>query len=361
MNSQMIRREVGTHTRAEHGGPYSVRSANPDGLIDFSSNIGPLKAPRKVIAALERSVNTAFAYPDPDSKQLCSAIAQHHKTSVRNIIAGNGATEIIYEYCRAFIRPKMHILVQAPTFAEYASAASLCGANIIKQKTMDISNNSTEFIKKIPHRGCVFVCNPNNPTGALVTRKLILEIAAEALKKESQLFVDECFIEFCSSNESVIRDVRLHENLFVLRSFTKSFGIPGVRIGYGVASAQIVAPMREAKVPWSVSGLAQSAGIAALGCQGHVAKAASAALKEVNYLYTAINAIDGMSAMPSMTNFVLARSSRYTGQKIRSKLLKKNILVRDCSSFDGLDSSFIRIGARTHKENMTLVGALESL
>ncbi len=357
----MIKSEVGSHVRAQHGGPHSVPGGSAGGVVDFSTNAGPLRTPRVVVAALWRAADTAFAYPDPDAKELCAAIARRHRISAKSVIAGNGATEIIYEYCRAFLGPKTHVLVQAPTFAEYASAARLCGARVSRHRTMDVAEDAAGFISRIPKKGCVFLCNPNNPTGALVARKLVLEIADTASKRGSQLFVDECFAELCPRDESVIGNVRTHDNLFVVRSFTKLFGIPGVRIGYGVGPVRVTAPMNEARVPWSVSGLGQSAGIAALGCRGHAAKSADAAAREVDYLYTAINAMDGMSAMPSMANFVLARSSRYTGAQIRSRLLKKGMLVRDCSSFEGLDPSFIRIGVRSHRENAALVRMLGSL
>lgn len=331
-------------------------------MIDFSSNVGPLRAPPKIIAALASGLSTSFAYPDPDSSQLRTAIAKNHRVGAKSVVVGNGATEIIYEYCRAFIRERMHVLVQAPTFAEYASAARLCGAKILTHHTMDIASNPSEFTSSIPRNGCVFVCNPNNPTGGLIGRKLVLEIAGEAAKKRSQLFVDECFIELCARNESVIRNVRSHDNLFVVRSFTKSFGIPGVRIGYGVGTERTAMAMTNAKVPWSVSGLAQSAGIAALGCKKHMTDAKNAVSQELGYLQSAINAIDGLKcAMPSMANFVLVKSSHYSAAQIRSRLLKKKILVRDCSSFDGLDSSFIRVAVRTRAQNRTLVRALESL
>lgn len=358
---QMIKSEVKAHVRAEHGGPHSVPNGNAPKVVDHSSNTGPLRPPQKLLAALRRSSSEVFAYPDPDAEKLCTAIAARHKISRGMVIAGNGATEIIYEYCRAFVKSGMPVLVQAPTFAEYASASSLCGGRITRHATMDIAKNVKEFASHIPKNGCVFLCNPNNPTGTLVSKKDILHIAKKAANKGSQLFVDECFMEFAPKNETVIKSIKSHKNLFVLRSFTKIFGIPGVRIGYGVGSSKVVSAMSEAKPPWSVSGMAQLAGITALKCGDHITKSARTAAKETDYLYTAINSIKGMSAIPSMANFVLASSSRHTGRQIRSKLLKKGFLIRDCSSFEGLDAHFIRIAARTHNQNVALVQTLESL
>ena len=350
-----------SHTRAEHGGIYSVRGGDAKGVIDFSSNTGPLRSPAKVIAAIRHKGDFAFVYPDPDSKNICLAIGKHYKINEKSIIAGNGATEIIYEYARAFIKKGTKVLIQAPTFAEYESAAKLCGAKIITHKSMDLEKDSTRFINDIPRNGCVFVCNPNNPTGVLVRRKLVLEIAKAAMKKKSQLFVDECFMEFCARNESVIKNVTSHQNMFVVRTFTKLYGIPGIRIGYGIGNKNLIRTITNIKVPWSVSGFAQSVAIAALGCKEHVIKSRNVTTRETAYLQKAINAIEGLDAMPSMTNYILVKSTTHDSKYIHSRLARKKILVRDCSSFTGLGSSFIRIAARTRAQNKTLIEALESL
>ena len=339
-----------------------MRGGNAPGVIDFSSNTGPLSPPRPVIAALSRGADGALAYPDPDAGKVRTALSARLRVSTRNIMVGSGATEIIYEYCRAFVRQRTRVLVQAPTFAEYASASRLSGAIVDLHHAMDISDDMPGFVSRIPRRGCVFVCNPNNPTGTLLDRRCVLEIVCEAARRGSQVLVDECFIEMCKQGRSVVRDVRSHDNLFVLRSFTKLFGVPGVRIGYGIGTTSTASALRRAKVPWTVSRLAQSVAIAALGCKGHVARTKKAVAVELRYLQNAINATDGFRcAIPSVANFVLVRSSRLQAASIRSRLLKRGILIRDCSSFDGLDSSFIRIAVRTRRENMVLVKELGAL
>ena len=362
LRSRMIRAEVASHSRAGHGGPHSVRGGDAPGIIDFSSNTGLLPAPRALVNAIRRSAGAVTAYPDPDSTQVRQKIAARHGLGVDNIVVGNGATEIIYEYCRAFLGPKTGVLVQAPTFSEYASAARLCGAAVVSHHVMDVSEDLSGFAGRIPRGGCVFVCNPNNPTGALLGRRDILEIAGAAARRNAQLFVDECFIELCEGGRSAIRDVRSHDNLFVLRSFTKTFGIPGVRIGYGAGDPPTASAIRQAKVPWSVSGTAHAVALAALRCDAHVKRAKKAAAAERRYLEDAINATRSFKcAMPSRANFVLVKSARLDSAQVRAKLLRKKILVRDCSSFEGLDDSFIRVAVRGRRENEALIRALESL
>jgi len=130
---------------------------------------------------------------------------------------------------------------------------------------MDLSKNLQKFIMKIPRNGCVFICNPNNPTGILIPKNEILKIIVAAKKKSTIVFVDETFIELVPGNdESVIKHIKNFENLFILRSLTKSFGLAGIRIGYGVGSPQIIEPLQKIKIPWNVSNLAQRAASAAI-------------------------------------------------------------------------------------------------
>lgn len=179
-------------------------------------------------------------YPDLDSTSLRSDLKKYVGFPESNLIVGNGAIEIIYNFCNAFLAKKK-ILIPAPTFSEYESASKLVDCKIEFFKTMNLSENLDLFISKIPTNGCVFICNPNNPTGNILSKKQLKQIILTAKKKSCFVFVDECFIELVpKSNESVLPLIKKFDNLFVLRSLTKSFGLAGIRIGYGVGSKQMI-------------------------------------------------------------------------------------------------------------------------
>ncbi|AJZ75788.1 threonine-phosphate decarboxylase CobD [Candidatus Nitrosotenuis cloacae] len=350
-------KNIQTHLRAGHGGPYSIKNPNPK-ILDFSSNVNPLGFP----GVVKKSLNLAkvSTYPDHDSTKLKQKLAKYLKISTDYIIVGNGATEIIYDFCRATIN-RTKVLIVVPTFSEYESASCLCGAKPQFFISMDLQADLEKFMQKIPRNGMVFLCNPNNPTGKLIPKHIILQIIKSAKAKSSIVFVDECFMELAvPQNQSVIDLVPKHDNLFVLRSLTKSFGLAGLRIGYGVGSKALVSVLDRIKIPWSVNGLAQEAGIAALDDVQFLAKTQRLIKKESKFLINSISGIDGFSCHDTDTNFILIKT-RQPAKTLQKKLLHQNVLVRDCSNFRGLDNHHIRIAVRTHKENQKLVSALERI
>ena len=350
-------KNIQTHLKAGHGGPYSIKNPNPK-MLDFSSNVNPLGFP----GVVKKSLNIAkiSTYPDHDSTKLKQRLAKYLKISTNYITVGNGATEIIYDFCRATIT-KSKVLIATPTFSEYESASCLCGAKPRFFITMDLQADLERFVQKIPKNGVVFLCNPNNPTGKLVPRHIILQIIKSAKAKSAMVFVDECFVELAiPQNQSVIDLVPKHENLFVLRSLTKSFGLAGLRLGYGVGSKTLVSVLERIKIPWSVNGLAQEAGIAALDDGMFFAKTQRLIKKESKFLIDSISNMDGFFCYDTDTNFILIKT-RQPAKTLQKKLLHQNILVRDCSNFRGLDNHHIRIAVRTHKENQKLVSALEHI
>lgn len=349
-------KNIQTHLKSGHGGPYSIKNPNPR-MLDFSSNVNPLGFPGVVKKSLDLA--KISTYPDHDSTKLKQKLAKYLKTSTDYITVGNGATEIIYDFCRATVNRK--VLIAAPTFSEYESASRLCGAKPQFFISMDLMADLERFVQKIPRNGLVFLCNPNNPTAKLVPKHIILQIIKSAKAKSAMVFVDECFMELAMpQNQSVLDLVPKYENLFVLRSLTKSFGLAGLRLGYGVGSKTLVSILDRIKIPWSVNGLAQEAGIAALDDGAFLAKTQRLIKKESKFLIDSISEMDGFSCYDTDTNFILIKTKQ-PSKVLQKKLLYQNILVRDCSNFRGLDNHHIRIAVRTHKENQKLVSALEHI
>ena len=355
-----LNQNIASHKPVSHGGKYSVKNPSPD-LLDFSSNINPLGASPMVRRYLKRQLGSISEYPDSDSVNLRKALQWYCKIPHEQIVIGNGATEIIYNFCKAFLSKKTPVLIPIPTFGEYEAAAKLSGCKITFFKTMNLESNLDNFIKKIPKNGCVFVCNPNNPTGKLLSKRNLLKIIQAAKKKSSLAFVDESFIELVpESNQSVIKFVKKFSNLFILRSMTKSFGLAGIRVGYGIGSKQIISILNNLKIPWNVSGLAQHAARAALCSISYLNKAKKIIENESQYLRNSISKIDGFECHDAAANFILIKTKQKS-KTIQKKLLKKKILIRDCSSFRGLNNNYIRIAVKTRKKNKKLVKALEKI
>jgi threonine-phosphate decarboxylase len=354
-----VEKNIADHKVVAHGGIFSDSLDHTTSLLDFSSNVNPLGFPSKVRDVF-KNLSHVSVYPDPNSNELRIHLQKYTGIPKNHIVVGNGATEIIYNYCNAFLR-KQKVLIPIPTFGEYESAAKLNNATLYFFKTMNLNRNLSEFQDMVSNKNCIFLCNPNNPTGVLTKKKNILKILESAYDKSVMVFLDECFIELVpAGNESAVSYLKEFDNLFILRSLTKSFGLAGLRIGYGLGNKKMIEILQKVKIPWNVSGIAQKSSIKALSDNSHLSKTLNLIRKESKFLINSISKIKSFTCYNSDTNFILIKSKIKSNQ-IKNRLLKKNILIRDCNTFRGLDNHFIRIAVRTHNENLKLIEALSEL
>ena len=348
------------HIPVIHGGKIPVKNSDHN-IIDFSSNITPLGIPNSVKLIIKKNLDKIQFYPDPKSENVISSLEKYTHLSKSNIIVGNGAIEILYNFCFAFLSKTTKVLIHVPTFQEYETAVKLSNCKISYFKSLNLSTNIDSFISQIPKSGCIFLCNPNNPTGELLSKKELLSIIIVAKKLKTIVFIDECFIELVpKSNESVMSYVKKYDNLFILRSLTKSFGLPGLRIGYACGSKEIIKILQKIKIPWSVNSLAQDAANVVIKNTSHLKKSNIIIKKELKYLEDNISILNGFECISSSTNFILIKI-KYDSTKLQTKLLKNKILIRDCKNFRGLDNHYIRIAVKSHKDNVKLVKALEKI
>ena len=348
------------HIPVIHGGKIPVKNSDHN-IIDFSSNITPLGIPNSVKLIIKKNLDKIQFYPDPKSENVISSLEKYTHLSKSNIIVGNGAIEILYNFCFAFLSKTTKVLIHVPTFQEYETAVKLSNCKISYFKSLNLSTNIDSFISQIPKSGCIFLCNPNNPTGELLSKKELLSIIIVAKKLKTIVFIDECFIELVpKSNESVMSYVKKYDNLFILRSLTKSFGLPGLRIGYACGSKEIIKILQKIKIPWSVNSLAQDAANTVIKNISHIKKSNIIIKKESKYLEDNISILNGFECISSSTNFILIKT-KYDSTKLQTKLLKNKILIRDCKNFRGLDNHYIRIAVKSHKDNVKLVKALEKI
>lgn len=345
---------IANHSRVTHGGIYSAGLKLDKKTLDFSSNVNPLGFPSSIKNSMRKSHALFSVYPDSDSAQLRYKLEKYIAVPKDQITVGNGATEIIYNFCNAFLKGR-NSLIPIPTFGEYESAARLNGSRIHHFKTMNLNHDIDSFLDRIGKNQCIFICNPNNPTGSLTSQKNMLNILETAHDNSSLVFMDECFIELSSKpEESIVPNLHRFENLFVLRSLTKSFGLAGLRVGYGLGSKKMIEILNKIKIPWNVSGIAQDAAVKALSNKSYIEKTRRLVEKERNFLKDSISKSGKFQCYDSDANFILIKS-KINSRKLQKKLLEKNILIRDCSSFKGLGDKFIRIAVRTHRENQKLV------
>ena len=348
------------HSPVIHGGKIPSKNSDQK-IIDFSSNITPLGIPSSVKSIIKKNFNKIVFYPDPNSEQITLNLEKYTHLPKSNIIVGNGAIEILYNFCYAFLSKTTKVLIHIPTFQEYETAVKLNDCKISYFKSINLSKDLDSFILQIPKNGCIFLCNPNNPTGELLSKKELLAIIIKAKKLKTLVFIDECFIELVPDyDESVISYVKKYDNLFILRSLTKSFGLPGIRIGYGCGSKEIIKILQKIKIPWSVNSIAQDAANEVIKNKSHITKSNFIIKKELKYLNKLISSIDGFECIPSSTNFILIKT-KYNSTYLQKKLLKNKILIRDCKNFRGLNEHYFRIAVKSHKDNVKLVAALESI
>jgi threonine-phosphate decarboxylase len=332
-------------------------------LLDFSSSVNPLGSSPKAIEAVKNSLEQISIYPDSTSELLREAIASSFK-GVRssNVVVGNGSTELIYLFTEAFLEKRETALIPAPTFGEYENAVRKAGGEPRHIKLgQGLCVEPKAFMREMKSTKIVFLCNPNNPTGSLASSDVLVEILEAAFEKDVLVFLDENFLEFVDEEKqfSLIDKIDDCPNLFVLRSFTKGFGLTGLRVGYGIGSEDTINVLSNAKIPWNVNCLAQIAALAALADVEHLKKCRELVRIERAFLTRELSRIRSFKLYPADANFLLIniKESGFTAAQFTKELLKQGILIRDCSSFRGLDDYHIRVAVKTRQENERLLEA----
>ncbi|MBS7625495.1 histidinol-phosphate transaminase [Candidatus Bathyarchaeota archaeon] len=336
-------------------------------VIDFSSNINPIGPPERVYEAVRENLWKIRFYPQRDSKNLRTKIAERHVgLTYKNVIVGNGSCELIHLFTQAFVESNTLTLIPIPTFSEYYYATCKVGGNVREVESRgDLTFDVEKIIGNIRENSIIFLCNPNNPTGTLLDRKSITEIVEYASRRESLVFVDEGFIDFTEDPDrtTLSCNVSKYWNLFVLRSLTKSHGLAGLRIGYGIASEEIIEVMHKLKVPWNVNCLAQAAAEAAIDDDEFLDRARKIILNERIWMINRLRSIPKLRVYDSEANFILIdmRPSRLTGREVSNRAMENGLIIRNCSSFRGLDEYHIRVAVRNREENTRLIRFFENL
>jgi len=331
-------------------------------ILDFSSSINPLGPPSSAHRAFRKSFGELPCYPDSDARELRENLARLLGLKPQEVFLGNGSTQLIYLLCRA-LRPR-NALVVHPAFSEYTNALMLAGSEIYSY-ILSVNENFKFSLSKFraalkENPDIVFVSNPNSVTGRTIPRGEMEKITWMAHKKKTLLVIDEAFMDFMEGNS--VKD-RLRENpyLIVLRSPTKYYALPGLRLGYLLAQKQTVDRLCLHQEPWSVNTPAQRVFFACLNDESFRRKTKRWLEREREFLLKSLSFIQGLRPYPSQANFLLVRLEQGDALGLRALLLKKRILIRACDSFAGLGVHYFRVAIRLRKENIRLLKALEEI
>ena len=347
-----------------HGGDiYSDSSLRHNKeLMDYSANINPLGIPAGVRRALKDAVAGCVNYPDPFCRELRAGLSRHLALPAEMIYCGNGAADVLFRIMTA-LQPK-RTLVLAPTFADYEKAALAAGSKI-DYYTLHEKNEfavTTEILKAITKRTeMVVLCNPNNPTGKLIDKDLLLTVLRHCEDLHIPLLLDECFLDFVRDGKDYTLTDQLadHQGLIILKAFTKIFAVPGVRLGFCLTSdAALMDKLYACGQDWNVSVLAQAAGVAALEEKEFLAETRELIAVEKAYLITQLRLI-GLKGFAGAANYLLIKTRHnYPWQE---KLRKHHILIRDCSNYRGLSAGYYRLAVKTRRDNRKLVKIMKEL
>lgn len=343
-------------TEFPHGGDI-YRYDRP--LLDFSANINPFGMPPEVAEAAKKAVADSCRYPDPECRALRKAIGRMDGVPEDWVLCGNGAADLIFRLVLA-CRPR-RAMVTAPTFCEYAQALHTVDCQITHWRlTPERGFRVTEDILDAiePGLDLLILCNPNNPTGLLTDPALLRKIAARCARTGTRLAVDECFLPL-TDGTGLAGALKDNPHLFLLRAFTKSYAVPGLRLGYALcADPALLAACGESGQSWPVSQVAQAAGIAACQCPQWPEQARAFLRRERPRLQAGLEQL-GLWVVPGQANFLLFRAENVTN--LKELLLEKGILIRSCANYIGLGPDYYRVAVRTPGENDALLCTLKEV
>jgi L-threonine-O-3-phosphate decarboxylase len=359
--------------RPVHGGNLvwaaGLAQCSPRELLDFSASISPLGPPHSVREAIQAAFLSVVAYPDPEYGDLRQAIAQHHNLSIDYVLPGNGAAELLTWAIRD-LSEKSRVCFQAsPHFSDYDRAFKAFGCKaeslfLVNADGWSLDTWDANFLKHMPkavrlHECGLLLNNPHNPTGALLSRQRVRALLA----RFGSVVVDEAFMDFLPPDreQSVMDWVDEFPNLVVLRSLTKFYSMPGVRLGYAIAQPETLQRWQQWRDPWSVNTLAAAAGVAAIQDVEFQRQTWQWLEAGNTQLYEGLAAIPGLDPLPSAANFFLVACECSATELQRQLLVRHKIYIRDCISFEVLGDRYFRVAVKTSADNQRLLDALADL
>lgn len=351
----------------EHGGNVYAEPPQGGKWLDFSANINPLGLAPAAAAAIQENIAGIIHYPDPSARELKAAISRRYQVPEEELILGNGAAELFYLLLH-MVRPR-RVGIPVPSFSEYQRAAEAVGAEVVfspLRAEEDFRVDLERLKQDLQDVDCIFLGNPNNPTGQLLLRQ---QLEAYLHFWEScgiWTVVDESFLDFLPADEkySVRNLVGEYRHLLVVRSLTKFYAMPGLRLGFASGHRELVKHLEKGKDVWNVNSLAQAAGVAALALTEYHKKSREFVQAEKDWFYKHLLKLRGVRPLPPSVNFIMAEvaDTGMTSSELVARLRSAGILLRDCGNYTGLEGcQYVRVAVRTRQENERLLQAWEAI
>ncbi|MBF2026512.1 MAG: threonine-phosphate decarboxylase [Oscillatoriales cyanobacterium C42_A2020_001] len=348
--------------RPSHGGNLvwasNLADCSPDAILDFSASINPLGPPASAIAAIQHQLSNLVSYPDPSYSRLRQAIGQFHQIAPDWILPGNGAAELLTWACRELAELDT-IYLFTPAFSDYTRALNAFEATV-QAIPLTVGLEASNVLLPTPPAATGLLLNtPHNPTGRLFSRESILPW----LEQFSLVVIDEAFMDFLPpvQQQSLIEWVEDYPNLVIVRSLTKFYSLPGLRLGYAIAHPDRLKRWQQWRDPWSVNSLAAAVGEVVLQDTAFQHQTWNWLATARPQLFTGLAKLPGLQPLPSVANFLLVQSDRSVVD-LQTELLKTHkILIRDCLSFPQLGDRYFRVAIRTLEENQRLLNGLKEI
>ena len=332
-------------------------------IIKLGSNENPWGPSPKAMKAIEDEIKSINRYPESQLHELVSEIAKYSGVKDSQvIIGGDGADEIIDVLAKTFIDDGDEFIVPLPSYMYYEYLLKQYGARPVYAK-WNLDENKLDvdsiFDSITPKTKMIFLCSPNNPTGTLIDKEVLTEIASR--NPEVLIVIDEAYFEYSEvTNKDLIND---YDNIFIIRTMSKVLGLAGMRIGYGLACEEIIEYMHRIKPVFSLTRLSFVAALNTFRDKDYIEESIRKGIESREYLYEEVSKIDGLNVFPSKSNFMLIRvkDTGFTASELALELMKKGIIVRDCTSFKGLDEYWIRISICTLEEDEKFIKILKEV
>jgi len=326
-----------------------------DEIIKIASNENPLGPSPKALAAIQAALPKLHLYPDGSAFYLRKKLAAVHGLAGENLVFGNGSNEIIEFVGHALMRPGVDVIVSQYSFAIYPIMAKLFGANVITVPAKDYGHDLKAMVKAItPNTRVMFVATPNNPTGTLSSKGDLAEIINQ-VPPHVLLVIDEAYIEFLKDPVDFLPLIRRGDfpNILLMRTFSKIFGLAGLRVGYGIGHPELISALEKIRQPFNLNQLAQVAAMAALDDIDHVMQTRATNQAGLAFYELAFRKLN-LEYIPSAANFILVKVG--DGQKVFNDLQKQGVITRPMGGYQLPE--WIRISVGTPAENERCIAAL---
>ena len=331
-------------------------------IIKLGSNENPWGPSKKVAAAIQKELNAINRYPESDLFELKKEIANYSCVATDEIIVGgDGADEIIDILAKVFIEPGDEFIVPLPSYMYYEflfkpyGAVPVYGKWDLDENKLDIDSVLDAITEKTK---VIFLCSPNNPTGTLIPQEDIIKVLEAT---DTVVVVDEAYFEYSKVNN--VNLINSYPNVFIMRTMSKVLGLAGMRIGYGLANAEMIEYMHRIKPVFSLTKLSYVAALNTLKDKNYINESIEKGIESREFLFNELSKIKSLNVFKSHSNYILVgiEKTGFKASKLSKELLKKGIIVRDCTSFKGLDEYWIRVSIGTMKENKKFISIINRI